>query len=229
MVKTSNHPLLLSALAIIAALAFAPLLAAAQRPIVTGNFSITVTNQPASNQYCVGDSIAYSLDLSKLPAANPQNQSDPTYLYVLLFGPPQDASVDPSGISRTPRGLSLSALAQTPISSFKGTATYVVPDNVKGFVGLFLRAVVAYQSTLFAPEALQASANSSPAFSIATSCNATSSSSSPSSTAVTASSSAKVVSSTSTSSTNLVSGAAGSFSAPPAAVYALAAVPVLML
>ncbi|KAI9318322.1 hypothetical protein DFJ73DRAFT_926160 [Zopfochytrium polystomum] len=53
-----------------------------------------------------------------LPAANPQNKSDPTYFYVMLFGPPQDPSADPTGISKTARGLRLSALEPPPVSSF---------------------------------------------------------------------------------------------------------------
>ncbi|KAI9333153.1 hypothetical protein DFJ73DRAFT_854588 [Zopfochytrium polystomum] len=76
--------------------------AMAQLTQVQGNFTVTVTNQPASNQFCVGDSISYALDLAQIPTANPANQSDATYLYAFLFGPPQNASVDPTGISKTP-------------------------------------------------------------------------------------------------------------------------------
>ncbi|KAI9353311.1 hypothetical protein DFJ73DRAFT_828140 [Zopfochytrium polystomum] len=136
---------------------------------VSGDLSITVTNQPASNQFCVGDSVAFNLDLSRIPTTNPQNASDPTYFYILFMGPPQDPSVDPTGISKTPRGLVLGAVPPTPISAPKTSSSVVVPDKVKGFTGLTLRAVVSYASQLGNPEALQNAANSSPAFSISAS------------------------------------------------------------
>ncbi|KAI9326763.1 hypothetical protein DFJ73DRAFT_865203 [Zopfochytrium polystomum] len=190
--------------------------AMAQLTQVQGNFTVTVTNQPASNQFCVGDSISYALDLAQIPAANPANQSDATYLYAFLFGPPQNASVDPTGISKTPRGLRLSMLQPTPLSGFAGAATFVVPESVRGFVGLSVRAILSFQSGLASPEQLQSSAGSSPQFSIAVACatgSASGSASTGSATTTKAGSSGTASSTTASTTTGSVSLKSGALAA----------------
>ncbi|KAI9326761.1 hypothetical protein DFJ73DRAFT_865199 [Zopfochytrium polystomum] len=159
---------LLAAFVAVASLAVTPSLAA--YPQVDGNFTITVTNQPASNQYCVGDSIAFALDLGNIPKSNPQNKSDATYVSVLVMGPAQDPAVDPAGLSKTPRGLVLGALGFTPVSTFAGSATYTVDKRLKGFTGLFLRAIVSYESQFALFESFQTAAATKVPFSVALDC-----------------------------------------------------------
>ncbi|KAI9326757.1 hypothetical protein DFJ73DRAFT_865195 [Zopfochytrium polystomum] len=190
----------MSRLALLFVVAFLASPSLAAYPQVDGNFTISVTNQPSSNQYCVADSIAYTLDLTNVPKANPNNSSDATYLSIMVMGPPQDPSVDPNGISKTPRGLVVGALGKTLVSTFSGSDAYVVEEKLKGFTGLFLRAIVFYdsQSALF--ESFQTAASSKTPFSIAKSCNSTSTSpslSSTSSSSTSASSSTLPTSSTS--------------------------------
>ncbi|KAI9327151.1 hypothetical protein DFJ73DRAFT_864426, partial [Zopfochytrium polystomum] len=144
------------------------LAAVAQTQQVIGAFTITVKNQSFPCQFCVGDTISYSLDFSQIATVNPQNFSDATYVRVLLVGPPQDESVDPTGISRTP--LAVTILDPTPVSTFKNPVTYTIPDTFKGFVGLFLHAVASYESNLGQTDAPQNTANSRPSFSIPSIC-----------------------------------------------------------
>ncbi|KAI9333159.1 hypothetical protein DFJ73DRAFT_780976 [Zopfochytrium polystomum] len=166
--------------------------------------SLAAYPQPSSNQYCVADSIAYTLDLTNVPKANPNNSSDATYLSIM-----------------TPRGLVVGALGKTLVSTFSGSDAYVVEEKLKGFNGLFLRAIVFYdsQSALF--ESFQTAASSKTTFSIAKSCNSTSTSpslSSTSSSPTSASSSALPTSSTSdstsASSSQTSSSSASSSSSP---------------
>ncbi|KAI9333156.1 hypothetical protein DFJ73DRAFT_854591 [Zopfochytrium polystomum] len=203
---------------------------------VEGSFTISVTNQPANNQYCVGDSVAFSLDLSNIPKVNPKNSSDATYLSVMIMGPPQDPSVDPFGISKTPRGLVVGALGNTLVSTFSGSATYVVESKLKGFTGLFLRAIVFYESQSWLFEAFQTSASAQTTFAIAPDCGSTylpSSSVSPTGTLSPSYSPTGYYggSSSSLNSTSsiLYSGALDGASASRAALVGIAVIPVLML